>query len=84
MQVISNESHDSSVSHRHQHHHSPHRKYDVRPKTFVTPKGRKVHVAACPRTAQALRKELEELHPNGDFDLYIHRSPEHVGPPRDL
>jgi hypothetical protein len=81
--VISNESNGSSVSHphQHQHQHQPHRQHDLRPKTFVAPNGRKCHVAACPRTAQTLRKELEDLHPNGDFDLYIHGSPEHVGTP---
>ena len=53
------------------HHHHP-------LKFFHVPDGRKCHIAPCPREAERMRKRLEALYPEGDFELYIHGSAEHV------
>jgi hypothetical protein len=69
-----NKAADGNDAHR---YHS-HPQHEQRPKTFVAPDGRRCHVASCPRTAHTLRKELEGLHPDGNFDCFVHGSPEHV------
>lgn len=38
----------------------------------------KIYVAPCPRTAQVLRRDLEKIHPEGDFDVLLYGSSEHV------
>ncbi|KAF2006176.1 hypothetical protein P154DRAFT_615533 [Amniculicola lignicola CBS 123094] len=59
--------------HFHDHHHS-----GKRVRHFFRPDGRKVHIAVSPEEASSLRKTLSTTEKDGDFDLVIHGSPEHI------
>ncbi|KAF2471400.1 uncharacterized protein BDR25DRAFT_285984 [Lindgomyces ingoldianus] len=45
---------------------------------FFRPDGRKVHIAGSPDEAEKLRKTLSAVEKEGEFDLVIHGSPEHI------
>ena len=47
-------------------------------KEFFTPEGRKVHIAATPEEHEELKKKLPQSEKEGDFDVFIQGSPEHV------
>ncbi|KAK5163100.1 uncharacterized protein LTR77_010884 [Saxophila tyrrhenica] len=63
-----------SPSHHHRHLH---RARD-RLRHFVHPSGKKIHVANSPTEAEQLRRQLEEIHHQDDFDVCISGSPEHL------
>lgn len=60
-----------------QHHHHLHHT-GKRLRHFLRPDGRKVHIAGSPDEAEYLRRTLSLSEKDGDFDLVIHGSPEHV------
>ncbi|KAL8766609.1 MAG: hypothetical protein Q9209_006674 [Squamulea sp. 1 TL-2023] len=47
-------------------------------KKLLRPDGRRVHVAASPEEHARLHKTLAEIEPDGNFDIFIHGSPEHL------
>lgn len=53
-----------------------HRKHRIR--NFFLPDGRKAHVAASPEEALRLKERLIQLHPDGNFELFVNGSNEHV------
>ncbi|KAF2182805.1 hypothetical protein K469DRAFT_669244 [Zopfia rhizophila CBS 207.26] len=61
------------------HHHHPHLHHmGKRLRYFFRPDGRKVRIAGSPDEADQLRKTLSHTEKEGDFDLVIHGSPEHI------
>lgn len=40
--------------------------------------GRRVHIASSPEEHDRLRRTLSTIEPDGEFDVYIHGSDEHV------
>ena len=65
------------------HLHLPH---DLRRRVrqFLKPDGRRVLVVPNPEEETKLRRHLSVLEPNGNFDVYIHGSAEHVSYPMTL
>ncbi|KAF2230562.1 hypothetical protein EV356DRAFT_453607 [Viridothelium virens] len=61
----------------HQHHSGK------RIRHFLHPDGKKVHVAASPSDIEILRKTVSAIEKEGDFELVIHGSAEHVEALRD-
>ncbi|KAL9085524.1 MAG: hypothetical protein Q9165_007569 [Trypethelium subeluteriae] len=60
------------------HHHS-----GKRIRHFLHPDGKKVHVAASPSDIDILRKTVSAIEKEGDFELVVHGSVEHVEALRD-
>ena len=69
--------HQHRISFAH-HHHS-----GSRIRHFLHPNGKKIHVAASPTDVETLRKTVSAIEKEGDFELVIHGSPEHVEALRD-
>lgn len=44
----------------------------------MRPDGRRIHIAGSPEEHERLRKTLPSIEPDGEFDIYIHGSDEHV------
>ncbi|CAK4028528.1 low temperature requirement A [Lecanosticta acicola] len=60
------------------HHHHYGARVRERLRSFLHPNGRTIHVAASPEEAASLRRRLEQIHSNEDFDVYISGTPEHL------
>lgn len=45
---------------------------------LLRPNGRRVHIAGSPEEHERLRRTLSTVEPDGEFDIYIHGSDEHV------
>lgn len=56
----------------------PHIHSGRRLKKLLRPDGRRIHIAASPEEHDRLRKSLPSIEPDGEFDIYIHGSDEHV------
>lgn len=63
-------------THGHHHHHLHNASRRLR--HFLHPDGRKIHIAGSPDEAEQLRKTLSTTEKDGNFDLVINGSPEHV------
>ena len=48
-------------------------------RNLLKPDGRRVHIAGSPEEHVRLRRNLSTIEPDGEFDVYIHGSDEHVG-----
>ncbi|OCK80360.1 hypothetical protein K432DRAFT_45747 [Lepidopterella palustris CBS 459.81] len=59
------------------HHHHLHLP-GKRLRHFFRPNGRKVHIAGSPDEVETLRRTLSIIEKDGNFDLVIHGSPEHI------
>ena len=66
--------HDHDGSNTPQHHAHGHRRL----LEFVRPNGVKVHIAHTPEQHAQLQRELSEKHPEGDFDVFVSGTAEHV------
>ena len=67
-------------SHAHHGHH-PHlhlHQAGKRIRHFFHPDGRKIHIANSPEEIDHLRKTVSATEKDGEFDVVIHGSPEHV------
>lgn len=51
---------------------------------FVRPTGRHVHIAHTPEQHEKLMKELISQYADGQFDVYIHGTPDHIDAVREL
>ena len=67
---------DTTGTTSHHHHHLHHSGKRLR--QFLRPDGGKVHIVGSPDEAEQLRQTLSRTEKEGDFDLVIHGSPEHV------
>ncbi|KAF2269003.1 hypothetical protein CC78DRAFT_335003 [Lojkania enalia] len=63
-------------THAHHHPHLHHARSRLR--HILHPDGRKIHIAGSPDEAEQLRRRLSTTEKEGDFDLVIHGSPEHI------
>lgn len=45
---------------------------------LLRPNGRRVHIAGSPEEHRRLQRSLPTIEPDGEFDIYIHGSDEHV------
>lgn len=45
---------------------------------FLHPDGKRIHVASSPDEAIRLRHQLSQLHTEGEFDVYVSGTPEHL------
>lgn len=61
---------------QHHHHHLHHTGKRLR--HILRPDGKKVHVAGSPEESNHLRKTLSTTEKDGDIDIVIHGSPEHI------
>lgn len=61
------------------HHH----RSGKRARHFLHPNGKKIHVASSPHDVENLRRTVEAIEKDGDFELVIHGSPEHIEALRD-
>lgn len=66
----------SATPNSHPEHHGHH--HGRRLRQFVRPNGKKVHICHTPEEHEIVKKKLLEKHPDHDFDLFIHGTPEHV------
>lgn len=61
---------------------NPHHHYAARTRErvrhFLHPDGRRIHVAASPEQIIHLRKRLEQIHMQGEFDIFLSGTPEHL------
>jgi hypothetical protein len=62
-----------STSGSHGHHHR-----GRRPRNFLLPDGREIHIALSPEEAESLRQRLTIVRKDEPFDLVINGSPEHL------
>ncbi|KAL8665487.1 MAG: hypothetical protein Q9202_002192 [Teloschistes flavicans] len=53
-------------------------------KHFLKPDGRRVHVAASPEEKIKIHKNLSAIEPDGNFDVCLHGSPEHLDTIREI
>lgn len=60
----------------HQHPHFDQAKERLR--HFLHPSGKRIHVAESPQAADKLRRQLETLHNEDEFDIFISGTPEHL------
>lgn len=58
------------------HHYAARTRERVR--HFLHPDGRRIHVASSPEEIAQLRKKLSNVHKEGDFDIYLSGTPEHL------
>ena len=70
-------SHHHRISFGHHHHTGK------RIRHFLYPNGKKIHVAASPTDLEVLRKSISVIEKEGDFDLVLHGSPEHINALRE-
>lgn len=61
---------------RQQHHYAARTKERVR--HFLHPDGRRIHVASSPEEVTKLQKQLSNVHKDGEFDIYLSGTPEHL------
>nr|POE77793.1 hypothetical protein CFP56_09436 [Quercus suber] len=75
--TFANESpvHTSTTTH-HPHPHSAKARERIR--NFLHPDGRRIHVATSPEESNRLRKQLEQLNDQGDFDVFLSGTAEHL------
>jgi low temperature requirement protein LtrA len=61
------------------HQHHPHvAKARERLRHFLHPNGMKIHIANDPEEAAHLRRQLQLIHEDHEFDIYISGTPEHL------
>lgn len=65
--------HDSGEQ---KHHYAARTRERVR--HFLHPDGRRIHVASSPEEIASLRKKLTNVHKEGDFDILLSGTPEHL------
>ena len=62
-----------------QHTHHGHRL-----RKLLHPNGKRIHIAATPDEHRRLEKDLQHIEPDGNFDVYIHGSKEHLDAVREI
>ena len=62
----------------HHHGHDHVAKARERLRHFLHPNGMKIHVASDPEEAAHLRRQLQQIHEEHEFDIYISGTPEHL------
>nr|XP_023908611.1 uncharacterized protein LOC112020285 [Quercus suber]POF15565.1 hypothetical protein CFP56_48759 [Quercus suber] len=73
--------HDNNAEHasttiNHPHHYSAKARERIR--HFLHPDGRRIHVATSPEESLRLRKQLEQLHKQDEFDVFLSGTAEHL------
>ncbi|MCJ1271533.1 hypothetical protein MMC22_011435 [Lobaria immixta] len=53
-------------------------------RNLLRPDGRRVHIAGSPEEHERLRRTLSTVEPDGQFDVYIHGSDEHLEVVREI
>ena len=61
-----------------QHHHPHFERAKDRLRHFLHPNGKKIHIADSPQEAVNLRRQLQQVHNDEDFDVVISGGPEHL------
>ena len=62
----------------HGHNHTHMHKARERLRHFLHPNGVKIHIANDPEEAAHLRRQLQQVHEDHEFDIYISGTPEHL------